>query len=77
MLRLSMSETESFTGNTPIWYRPSHAAKLLGVSRATLWRWIKKGTLPARKTDGGHYRIHCDEITKRLAPPAVAPTEEG
>ncbi len=34
------------------------ASKICGVTRATVWRWIKTGQLDAAKTAGGHYRIY-------------------
>lgn len=30
-------------------YRPAKAAEILGVSRATLWRWARDGRLSAKK----------------------------
>jgi len=27
-------------------YRPSAAATALGISRSTLWRWVKMGIIP-------------------------------
>lgn len=33
------------------------AAKLAGVSRVTLYRWLRKGTLAGVKNAGGNYRI--------------------
>ena len=33
------------------------ASKICGVTRATIWRWIKSGQLQAGTTAGGHHRI--------------------
>jgi excisionase family DNA binding protein len=33
------------------------ASKICGVTRATVWRWIKSGQLKAASTAGGHHRI--------------------
>lgn len=33
------------------------ASKICGVTRATVWRWIKSGQLKAAITAGGHHRI--------------------
>lgn len=38
------------------------AADLCSVSRATIWRWIKNGQLPAAATAGGHHRIHSEDL---------------
>jgi excisionase family DNA binding protein len=34
------------------------AAKICGVTRSTVWRWIKIGQLDAAITAGGHHRIN-------------------
>ena len=33
------------TDQAPLYYRPTAAAKALGVSRATLYRWANKGKI--------------------------------
>ncbi len=35
----------------------AEASTICGVSRATIWRWIKSGKIRAAKTAGGHHRI--------------------
>ncbi len=40
----------------------TEAAKLCKVTRATIWRWIKSGTLNAGVTAGGHYRIFREDL---------------
>ena len=35
----------------------AQAAKICGVSRVTIWRWVKANDLPATTTLGGHHRI--------------------
>ncbi|HEU97378.1 MAG TPA: helix-turn-helix domain-containing protein, partial [Fervidicoccus fontis] len=37
--------------------RPKEVCELLGVSYATLRRWIKEGRVKAVQTIGGKYRI--------------------
>jgi excisionase family DNA binding protein len=32
-----------------VWYSVAEVAQLLGVSRTTVWRWIRAGQLPARR----------------------------
>ncbi len=48
-------------------YTVAEAAKLCGVSRVTIWRWIKSNGLPAMKTAGGHHRIDGQELWTFLA----------
>jgi excisionase family DNA binding protein len=38
------------------------AAELSGVSRMTMWRWVKSNRLKWTKTPGGHYRIHKGDL---------------
>ena len=45
---------------------PREAAKILGVSFATVKQWIYKGTLRTVKTLGGHHRVLEDDIEKHL-----------
>ena len=44
----------------------SEAARMLGVSRATVARWIKLGQLPAVRLPSGVYRIHRDVVERML-----------
>lgn len=46
----------------------THAAMVVGKSREIVWRWIRKGLLPARKLGiGGHYRIKVDDLRRFAA----------
>lgn len=38
-------------------YSTGEYAKIIGVHKTTVWRWIRDGRLKASKTIGGHYRI--------------------
>ncbi len=40
----------------------TEASKICGVTRATIWRWIKAGQLQAATTAGGHHRILSSDL---------------
>jgi excisionase family DNA binding protein len=40
------------------------AAKACGVSRATMWKWVKSGKIDAFATPGGHYRIRREDADR-------------
>ena len=40
------------------------AAKIFGVTRMSMWRWVSSGMIPSFRTPGGHYRIRQDDIDK-------------
>jgi excisionase family DNA binding protein len=42
-------------------------ARFCAVGRITVWRWVQSGKLKAWRTDGGHHRIHRDDIEAFLA----------
>jgi excisionase family DNA binding protein len=44
------------------------AAKLCSVTPDTVLKWIHSGTLPARRTAGGHHRIDERDLASFLAP---------
>lgn len=53
------------------------AAEIAGVHHNTLYRWIRRGILPARRTPGGKLRVkvgdlHPDKLYRRVEPPAPA-----
>lgn len=52
-----MDHSESF-------YSIPQAAKLCGVSRTTMWNWVKSGHLEAFVTPGGHHRITEENLKK-------------
>lgn len=41
----------------------AEAAKLCGVNRVTMWRWVKANDLPATTTAGGHHRIRRSDLS--------------
>ncbi|MCV2354419.1 response regulator [Paucibacter sp. B2R-40] len=48
-------------------YTTIEAAKLLGISPASVQRWVDAGHLKAWKTLGGHRRIDADSVSTLLA----------
>jgi len=52
-------------------YTPREAAAAIGVSYATIKKWIIAGTLKTILTPGGHHRIH----ESALAPLSAAPAK--
>ncbi|MDY0163852.1 response regulator [Desulfobotulus sp.] len=47
-------------------YSIPEAASLCGVSRSTLWSWVKAGSVKAMVTPGGHHRIAPEEVERLL-----------
>lgn len=43
-------DTDSSRSDRP-WLKPSALAEREGVHRATVWRWVEKGLLEARRLD--------------------------
>jgi excisionase family DNA binding protein len=52
--------------DTEIYYSIPEAAKTCGVSRTTLWKWVKSGKINAFITPGGHHRILREEMNRFL-----------
>jgi molybdopterin-binding protein len=46
--------------------RPREAARILGISFATVKQWIYKGKLRTVKTLGGHHRILEEDVERHL-----------
>ena len=40
------------------------AAQICSVTRDTIFKWIRSGYLPARRTAGGHHRIDRNDLDK-------------
>ncbi len=54
--------------DSPDWYTTGQAAKLLGVSRATILRRIYADRIPAiQGSDGSHWRIPAEYVSAQLA----------
>jgi len=56
-----------------MFYSIPEAAKLSGVSRTTLWVWVKSGHIKALVTPGGHHRILKEEVDRILTENHAAP----
>ena len=48
------------------WISTKEAMQRLGVGATTIKRWADQGTLPSRRTVGGHRRFRCDEVDRLL-----------
>lgn len=51
--------------HTPTLFTTSQVADILGVTRITIFRWIKEGTIAAKKV-GRNYLITHDELLKHV-----------
>lgn len=52
--------------NAQTYYSIPEAAKTCGVSRTTLWKWVKSGKINAFVTPGGHHRILQEDMHRFL-----------
>lgn len=52
----------------------TRAARLCSVTPDTVLKWIRSGRLPARRTAGGHHRIHADDLQRVLVPAKLEDT---
>src|SRR5438270_13437491 len=57
------------------YYSVSQAAARLGVSRVTIWRWIRAGDLPVRRLGHRTVRIRSQDLDAILAAPAARPAD--
>ncbi len=48
------------------WISTKNAMQLLGVGSTTIKRWANEGTLPSRRTAGGHRRFRRDAVERLL-----------
>ena len=62
---LAMGPTATTQDRTDRGYRPAKAAEILGISRATLWRWARDGRLSAKKI-GPRTTIFLESEVRRL-----------
>jgi excisionase family DNA binding protein len=42
----------------------SQAARICNVTRVTMWRWVKAGSIQSSATAGGHHRINRDDLAE-------------
>src|SRR6476661_311960 len=54
-------------GDEPSYYNISQAASLLGVSRMSIWRWIRAGRLPVARLGHRTSRIRREDLEQLLA----------
>jgi excisionase family DNA binding protein len=57
-------------------YSPDEVAVLLGISRSSVWRWIRSGELPAGRI-GGRVLIPSEALRDRLAEPRATNAESS
>lgn len=55
----------------------TEAARVLDVSRTTVWRWIAEGRLPALRLGGRTIRIRKPDVEKMLRPARVRLADPG
>lgn len=48
------------------YYRTSEVCNTVGISRATLFRWLKEGLLEMSRRDRRGWRLYSDDDTKKL-----------
>ena len=52
---------------------PAEAARLLGISPRTLFRWLRDGRIPCEFTEAGEPRLRREDILRHRAPPEEEP----
>lgn len=50
--------------NPKVYFSIPKVAKMCGVSRTTLWGWVKSGYINSLVTPGGHHRILKEDVEK-------------
>jgi excisionase family DNA binding protein len=54
-------------GGSKRYYRPDEIAKVFGVHRRTVWRWIKSGKLPTTTSPGGRTLINGEKMSLNVS----------
>ena len=57
--------------------RPDEVAKILGVSRWTVYRWVKEGRLEATKVGRGTLRIFAHSVERLIQERKVTPEQDS
>src|SRR5215212_12223192 len=61
------AEAPVLSADEPSHYNISQAAALLGVSRMTIWRWVRAGRLPVARLGHRTSRIRREDLDALLA----------
>ena len=72
-----MSKARSERAWTPLAYRIEDAAAAIGISRSTLFEYIKHGRIPSRKIGSSTVIRHCDLEAFLDAAPLSAATKNA
>ena len=72
-LRKGMTEGWEMVTVEGEWLTPNKAAKKVGVTSSTVYRWIRKGQLVHYVTPGGTIRIKIEDIVTRVVVEEVEP----
>ncbi len=64
-------------GERERYYSIPEAARNCGVSRTTMWNWVKSGHINAYVTPGGHHRILQEEIERVLVEGRITATRSA
>src|SRR4051794_26481964 len=62
------SVSSSRTADGSVFYSVAESARLLGVSRSTVWRWIEAGELPASRVGPKNIRIRRQDLQDIVRP---------
>ncbi len=65
-MRRSNSEGASLAGDAPSYFSISEAAARLGVSRMTIWRWVRAGRLPVARLGHRTARIRLEDLDRLI-----------
>ncbi|OHB72101.1 MAG: hypothetical protein A2W23_08685 [Planctomycetes bacterium RBG_16_43_13] len=62
-----MSESVNEAGiPNKLLFRPDEVAKIIGVTRQTVYNWIQEGKIQVCRTPGGQYRVLRGEVERIL-----------
>ena len=52
--------------NGQTYYETSEICRIVGISRATLFRWLRRGVLPAVSKDRRGWRLYTEDALRRI-----------